>query len=235
MLHFIFTESDFYLDVQSVTDAGDRDQWQEWFATDRYKALYRMGFEEKPTELTATGNFLYLVADSFMKALTSLPELELAREKVDVRATAETVEFLLKAVPFAIGAEYITKEWIGGIFRKLLEIYTEEISQYSGTVEMYLTEKSQHLHVPERIFFHLVESREEDYPFAFLATYATRGADGRVQHVPLKYALTEYKNDRAKLLTLLACLNRAAEVSELIGGFMESGEMFHPLRLTADG
>ena len=234
MLHFIFTESDFYFDVQSVTYAGDRDQWQEWFAADRYKALYRMGFEEKPTELTATGNFLYLVADSFMKALTSLPELELAREKVEVRATAETVEFLLKAVPFAIGAEYITKEWIGGIFRKLLEIYTEEISQYSGTVEMYLTEKSQHLHVPERIFFHLVESREEDYPFAFLATYATRGADGKVQHVPLKYALTEYKNDRAKLLTLLACLNRAAEVSELIGGFMESGEMFHPLRLTAE-
>lgn len=234
MLHFIFTESDFYLDVQSVTDAGDRDKWQEWFVADRYKALYRMGFEEKPTELTATGNFLYLVADSFMKALTSLPELELAREKVEVRATAETVEFLLKAVPFAIGAEYITKEWISGIFRKLLEIYTEEISQYSGTVEMYLTEKSQHLHVPERIFFHLVESREEDYPFAFLATYATRGADGKVQHVPLKYALTEYKNDRAKLLTLLACLNRAAEVSELIGGFMESGEMFHPLRLTAE-
>lgn len=234
MLHFIFTESDFHLDVQSVTDAGDRDKWQEWFVADRYKALYRMGFEEKPTELTATGNFLYLVADSFMKALTSLPELELAREKVEVRATAETVEFLLKAVPFAIGAEYITKEWISGIFRKLLEIYTEEISQYSGTVEMYLTEKSQHLHVPERIFFHLVESREEDYPFAFLATYATRGADGKVQHVPLKYALTEYKNDRAKLLTLLACLNRAAEVSELIGGFMESGEMFHPLRLTAE-
>ena len=57
---------------------------------------------------------------------------------------------------------------------------------------MYLTEKSQHLHVPERIFFHLVESREKDYPFAFLATYATRGADGKVQHVPLKYALTEY-------------------------------------------
>lgn len=234
MLYFIFTEEDFYLDVQSVTDTDDKDGWQKQFETDRYAALYQMGFEEKPAESTATGNFLYLVAASFMKTLTSLPELELEREKVAVRATSETLDFLLKAVPFAIGAEYITEKWIEGIFRKLLDIFTSEISQYSGTVEMYLTEKSQHLHVPERIFFHLVESREEDYPFAFLATYATRGEDGKVQHVPLKYALTEYKNERAKLLTLLACLNRAAEVSELISGFMERGEMFHPLRLTAE-
>lgn len=234
MLHFIFTDDDFYLDVQFVAGTDDQDGWQKRFETNRYAALYQMGFEEKTPDLTATGNFLYLVADSFMKTLTNLPELELVREKVEVQATAETVEFLLKAVPFAIGAEYVTEKWIGGIFRKLLRIYKEEISQYSGTVEMYLTEKSQHLHVPERIFFHLVESREEDYPFAFLATYATRGEDGKVRHVPLKYALTEYKNERGKLLTLLACLNRVAEVSELIGGFIESGEMFHPLRLTAE-
>ena len=98
---------------------------------------------------------------------------------------------------------------------------------------MYLTEKNQHLHVPERIFFHLVENKDDDFPFAFLATYATRGEDGKVRHVPLKYALTEYQNERSKLLTLLACLNRAAEVSELIGGFMDSGELFHPLKITS--
>ena len=33
---------------------------------------------------------------------------------------------------------------------------------------------------------------------------------------------------------LLSCLNQAAEVSGLIGSFMETGEMFHPLRLTAE-
>ena len=98
---------------------------------------------------------------------------------------------------------------------------------------MYLTEKSQHLRVPERVFFHLVESKDADYPFAFLATYATRDNQGKIQHVPLRYALTEYKNDREKLLTLLACLNRAAEVSPLISGFVERGEMFHPLKLTS--
>ena len=71
-------------------------------------------------------------------------------------------------------------------------------------------------------------------PFAFLATYATRDEEGKVKHMPLKYALTEYKGRREKLLELLSCLNRAAEVSDLIAGFMESGELFHPLRLTAE-
>ena len=58
--------------------------------------------------------------------------------------------------------------------------------------------------------------------------------DGKVQHVPLQYALTEYRGKREKLLELLACLNRAAEVSQLIAEFVEKGELFHPLRLTAE-
>ncbi len=140
----------------------------------------------------------------------------------------------MEAVPFVIGAEYVTKEWIKSVFSKLNDIFAEEIAGYEGTVEMYLTEKNQKLHVPERVFFHLVENKDEEFPFAFLATYATKGEEGRVKHVPLKYALTEYKNEREKLLSLLACLNRAAEVSELVSGFMETGELFHPLKLTSE-
>ena len=233
ILQFIFTEKEFCLDAQASWNTGEEDSWGHRFTSDRYYALYQMGFVEKPAELTATGNFLRLVSEVFLKGLTSLPELELAREKVEFKLSGEDVETLLKAVPFAIGAEYINAKWISNIFKRLLEIFRREIADYNGTVEMYLTEKNQHLHVPERIFFHLVEHKDETFPFAFLATYATKGKDGKVRHVPLKYALTEYQNEREKLLKLLSCLNRAAEVSELIGGFVDTGEMFHALRLTA--
>lgn len=229
-LHFIFTENDFYPDV---AEADGTKKGVELFRRNRYYALYQMAFEERKQQMTPTGNFLYMVSNTFFKCLTSLPELEIARENVKPELSAEDLELLLQAVPFAIGAEYVTEEWLRSVFLRLTQIFAEEIRGYDGTVELYLTEKNQHLHVPERIFFHLVENKEADFPFAFLATYATKEESGKVKHVPLKYALTEYKNEREKLLELLACLNRASEVSELIAGFVENGEMFHPLRLTA--
>lgn len=129
-----------------------------------------------------------------------------------MRLDADTVLALEAAVPFVIGAEYLDSKWIGGAFAVLHDIFKKEIAAYQGTVAMYLAEQSQQLRVPERIFFHLVESnREEDFPFAFLATYATKDNRGRINHKPLQYALVEYQTEREKLLKLLACLNRAAE------------------------
>ena len=72
----------------------------------------------------------------------------------------------------------------------------------AAEVALYLEEKNQKLHVPERIFFHIVESKDVDYPFAFMATYASMQENGRVSHMPLKYALTEYQHDRERLLKL---------------------------------
>ena len=74
---------------------------------------------------------------------------------------------------------------------------------------------------------------DEKYPFSFLATYSTKKPEGKIKHAPLKYALTEYKDERDKILELLSCLNRAGDVSSLIGEFTSSGEMFHPLRITS--
>ncbi|MCI9358774.1 MAG: DEAD/DEAH box helicase [Lachnospiraceae bacterium] len=232
-LQFIFLPEGFCLDIPDSASATKTRKKQSPFEKDRYAALYQMGLEDKPDNLSVSASFLYLMADTFFKSLTSLPELELARDKAHMRIGEETYAGLERAVPFAIGAEYITRDWMDQIFDRLLSIFSQEITGYDGTVEMYLTEKSQHLRVPERIFFHLVENPETDFPFAFLATYATKGEDGKVRHMPLEYALTEYKGSREKLLNLLSCLNQAADVSPLIGDFMATGEMFHPLRLTA--
>ena len=205
-------------------------RWKE----NRCKELYHLGQRERPEGLSPSVLYLYTVAEAFFRALTSLPELELLRERARALLCEEETARLLQAVPFVIGAEYVNRAWLEGLFLRLNEVFSEEIGAYSGTVAFYLAEQSQRLRVPERVFFHIVESREEEFPFAFLATYATEGKNGQISHVPLQYALTEYKHDREKLLELLACLNRAAEVSPLVGAFMESGELFHPLKLTAE-
>ena len=209
-------------------------KYAQKFAKASYETLYELAFRERPECFDAAGMFLYQVAESFTEALVNTSGLELSREKTELVPNEETIEILLDSVPFVLGAEFVTRAWIKRQYRKLLAVFAKQIKSYPGKVSLYFAEKSQKLHVPERVFFHLVESDEEDFPFAFLATYATKGDGGRVRHVPLQYALTEYRDERSKLLELLSCLNKAAEVSDLIGGFMESGELFHPLRFTAD-
>lgn len=230
-LSFIFTEDGFYPDL---TEEGLRDpRAAQWTENGGIHALYEAGLKNSGKALSPSAAFLYFVAEAFFRELTGLPELELAREKAKVSLAESLAQELLERVPFVIGAEYVTEDWLKCIFSRLEEVFADEISHYDGTVGMYFTEKSQSLHVPERIFFHLVENKDADYPFAFLATYATKDEDGNIRHMPLKYALTEYKGKREKLIELLACLNRAADVSPLIADFMRSGELFHPLRLTA--
>ena len=201
------------------------------FKQDRYRILYECAFAPCPKEADVTGRFLLQATSVFMTALSREPDIELLREQIQVCPEEEKKQELLSMVPFANGAEYVTQDWLEHLFGELNRVFAEDIKEYPGTVSFYLAEKSQTLSVPERIFFHLVESKEEEYPFAFLATYGTKSENGRVRHVPLKYALTEYEHSNEKLLELLACLNRVAEVSPLLSGFIESGELFHPLRL----
>ena len=235
-LQVIFKKSGFAVDRAAGKPKDPYEKsLQERLCKEPLKTVFDMGFAQKRAQDTASVAFLRQVAGAFVKALTNIPELEIAREEVEVRPSEEVCEELLLSVPFGIGTEYITAAWIDGMFRKLKEVFAAEIAAYEGTVQLYLTEKSQQLRVPERIFFHLVENKQEEggYPFAFLSTYATRDNQGMVRHMPLSYALTEYEHERGKLVELLSCLNSAAEASALIGEFMESGELFHPLGLTA--
>ena len=232
-LCFIITKDGFRAEDIIYTDK----RLQEYvgdFSKAPYVALYELAFRERPESFDAVGMFLCQLAERFVEALTSVSGIELSREKTELTPNEESIELLLNSVPFGLGTEYISRTWIKRQYRRLLAVFAKQIKAYSGKVSLYFAEKSRKLHVPERVFFHLVESNEGEFPFAFLATYATKGDGGRVRHVPLQYALTEYHDDRSKLLELLSCLNKAAEVSELIGGFMDSGELFHPLGLTAD-
>ncbi len=233
-LHFCFTQTGFLLDDREEEYIEDIIPWKERFETDKWKAVYEVGFEKRPKWMDAAGLFLYQVANGFQQMLTHQPDLELAREHVNILLDENVTEQLLNCVPFTLGSEYVNDQWLKDAFGHLQSVYAKEIAAYEGTVALYLADKSQHLKVPERIFFHLVESKDDAYPFAFLATYATKDANGKVRHMPLQYALTEYHADREKLLQLLSCLNRASEVSPLIGEFVAKGELLHPLRLTAD-
>jgi len=139
-LQFIFTENDFYCD--SGKWLSDADQaLRKRFESDRWAALYHWGITERPKGLSASAAFLYLLSDTFFKALTSLPDLELSRENAKVPLT-ET-DWLLRAVPFAIGAEYINEKWIKRAFQRLNAVFSGEVAAYEGTVALYCIWRSR--------------------------------------------------------------------------------------------
>ena len=234
-LEFIFTTDSFVVDdIEDTKLKIAEENWRQQFNKDKYKALYELGFDDSKTEESPSLSFLHFLSESFLESLTSQPELELMRENAVILPNEAIKNRLLNSVPFALGTENINENWLNGIFDKLSEIYRKEISKHKGTVALYLSRKRKNLRIPERVFFHLVEDKDnEEYPFAFLATYATKDKRGKIHHMPLKYALNEFKGEHQKLLNLLSCLNKAAEVSPLMNELVKSGEMLHPLHMKA--
>ena len=233
---FIFTPNSFQIDEVSISNFDIQDKGRiENFLTDKFQALYNLSFEDADKNESPSFRFLHFLSESFLEILTASPELEVARENLSVTLDEFTMTRLLNAIPFALGAENIDELWIHEIFDKWKEIFSREVAKFKGTVAEYLLGKRKNLRVPERVFFHLVEHKgDENFPFAFLATYATKDSGGKIRHMPLSYALQEFRGQQQKLVTLFSCLNRAAEVSPLIGAFVESGEMLHPLHLKTE-
>jgi non-specific serine/threonine protein kinase len=136
-------------------------------------------------------------------------------------------------VPYGVGAEFVDENWAELVWSGLRNVADGEIKDFDGAVAEYLRGKNSALNVVGRVFFHLVENKRDEIPFAFLATYST-GSDKNVLHLPLKSALLEYKDDQDKLLHLLSTVGTAAEKSEFISELVESGELFSPLRFDAE-
>ena len=168
-LSFRFTEDGFFPDVRWEQVSPADGKMLEEFEQDRFWALYHLGLRQRRKDWDASAQFLYLLSDTFFKRLTDYPALELLRENAAPTLEPEDVARLTQAVPFAIGAEYITKDWIRTVLLRLRDVFSREIQAYDGSVSMYLAEQAQHLKVPERIFFHLVENKDGEFPFAFLA------------------------------------------------------------------
>ena len=104
------------------------------------------------------------------------------------------------------------------------------------SVQEFLKRRHPAWNLVGRVHFNLAENRkDEDAPFAFLATYTTRlSAAAKAQHLPLGKALQEYAGakNRERLLSLLMPVQRAAEQCAWLKAMVDAGEIFHPLRWT---
>ena len=160
-LQFVFTEDAFRVDTPDLEVREKDRELKAAFLKNRYKALFALAFEKEAEGESQSLSFLRFLSGRFFKDLISLPELEVARSQVSMELFDESVDEIIRAVPYGIGTENIGRAWIALMYSRLLDVYRRDIEDYDGTVQLYFTEKSQDIRVPERIFFHLVESREE--------------------------------------------------------------------------
>ncbi|MDR0372468.1 MAG: DEAD/DEAH box helicase [Nitrososphaerota archaeon] len=230
----VFEERGFLLDFEGRGDVSAKDLGlQKSFLENPYKTLFFFGF--KPIgDLSDGVKFLHVLSEKMISKISLQNDIEFTRENTEFVFTDEEIKDLLLSVPFVPGMENANKLWLLEIFSQLEQVFKSIIATYDGTVQRFLAEHRSNLTVMGRVFFHLVESKTDALPFAFLATYSTKSEKGKVNHVPLKSALLEYREQTTKLLELLSTVSQAVQRSELISQLAESGELFSPLRFSAD-
>lgn len=209
--------------------------WKEKFDNNKYEALFHLGFLNKEQWFSPSIEYLHHIAEILIKKLSQLPEIELTRDMVEVELTEDELYQLKDEIPFVIGMEYVDDDWLLSLWDSLLKVFKSEIKDYDGTVARYFADNNSNINVVGRVFFHLVENKTDEYPFAFMATYSTKTVKSkRAVHTPLKNALSEFKGDERKLISLISTVIKAADKSSFITGLLESGELFSPLKLTIE-
>ncbi len=196
--------------------------------------LLFLGFSDPSVPLSVSLDYWRKVTGRFAAALVRTPDLEVLRHKATVPlAEAEAAE-MLDCAPFMPGFEYLNRALLEDLWSRLNATHQRQIKAYKGSVADFVATLSPKVHLVGRVFFHLVESKKDEYPFAFLATYST-GLDQKscCKHVPLRHALAKYGADSRKLLDLLTTVHQAAGESQFLADILDSGEIFHPLALSA--
>jgi superfamily II DNA or RNA helicase len=147
------------------------------------------------------------------------------------------LQLLVAGAPLMPGAEYVTADLLRSLWDELGEAFVVELQEAGVGVGDFLKALNPAWNLVGRVHFNLAENRrDEQAPFAFLATYTSRlSAHGKAQHLPLGQALREYAGAASKerLLSLLLPVQRAAERCAWLKQMVDAGELFYPLRWTA--
>jgi non-specific serine/threonine protein kinase len=233
-----------HLLVASAPDAPSlpedlQSRLSEAFARGPGHGLLQLGAGEVGTALPAAFAYWREFAARYVTALcTSADAAEASEPRVIRVATPSPDDFaaLAAAVPPMSGAEYLTASVLSSLWEQLDTALGAELAQSRQSLQDFLKRHHPAWNLIGRVHFNLAENRrDEEAPFAFIATYTTRlSAHAKAQHLPLAQALREYAGAKHKsqLLSLLMPVQRAAEQCAWLRELVDTGAIYHPLRWT---
>jgi non-specific serine/threonine protein kinase len=213
-----------------------RDRLEKAFERGSGHGLLQLGAGEVGTALPAVLAYWRELGGLFVDALRMTPE-DAARGRASMPSPpSDELASLAAAAPPMTGAEYLDAGVLESLWDEMAFAFREERVQSRLGVQELLKRWSPAWNLVGRVHFNLAENRkDEEAPFAFLATYTSRlTAHGKAQHLPLGQALREYAGEsrRDRLLSLLLPVQRAAASCPWLKDMVDEGAIFHPLRWT---
>jgi superfamily II DNA or RNA helicase len=195
--------------------------------------LLQLGGREVGHTVPAVFAYWREFAARFVATLCALTGVEDTPPATPEPPAADLAQLAL-APPDMTGAEYITPDVLRSLWGELGEAFAEEMTAARLPLQAFLKSLNPAWNLVGRVHFNLAENRRDDEaPFAFLATYTTRlSTQARAQHLPLGQALEEYAGfaNKEKLLSLLLPVQRAAERCAWLRSMVDEHEIFHPIR-----
>ena len=194
--------------------------------------LLRLGAAEVGQVLPPVFVYWREFGGRYVTALCSRPDLD--EHRAEPPPPPKDIAALAAAAPMMPGAEYLTTAVMLSLWAETGKAFATEQAEAKTTVQDFLRRLNPAWNVVGKVHFNLAENRkDEQAPFAFLATYTARlSAHGKAQHLPLGQALREYAGaaNKERLLSLLLPVQRAAERCAWLKQMVDAGEIFHPLR-----
>jgi non-specific serine/threonine protein kinase len=210
-------------------------QLEAAFARGSGHGLLALGTDQVGVALPPVFSYWREFGGRYVTALCALPGVaEGVTKNVIPPPRNGALEKMAAAVPPMTGAEYLTTGILAELWRSMDAAFDIELAEASVSVQDFLRGRNPAWNLVGRVHFNLAENRrDEDAPFAFLATYTTRlSMEGKAQHLPLGKALQEYGGvrNRERLLSLLVPIQRAADACPWLKSMVDAGEIYHPLR-----
>ncbi len=203
------------------------------FARGAGHGVLHLGAVHMHTSLAPPFAYVRDLGHELVARIAAHPELEALRERLTLDPPRDYLARHAAAAPPMVGAEYVDADVLAEIWREAIGAFAEEIASTTEPVAAWLRAKNPAWATVGRVYFHVAENkRNDDLPFAFLATYTTHvTARGTAKHRPLGSALEEYgaARDKDRLLALLVPVERATEKSAFVKALVESGDIYHPL------
>jgi non-specific serine/threonine protein kinase len=171
-----------------------------WFSQSVAFALLRIAVTKMPTSsFSQSLAYWYTVGSHFIekkrKQCVYTPE---TLEDVPFDASW-WVDYIDQAPPM-LGGEYLDIRVFQNLWVRMNHVLTEELRKQQLSFMDYLAQNNPNWQKIGQVCFHLAENKNDsNYPFAFLATYASGFSDDKTtaQHIPLSQALRDCAGDHS--------------------------------------